>query len=200
MIHVVFFTARYCECVQMYWGSRLFNCVWSFVCALPVWLWTSCCIPVWLSHFHDCVLRLSKTPQFPGESLWAVIRHTHLAIPSPQPSTQETGVLFQEVDSILVVMAVRRMKDLAESKAQGLCVRCFSTGVNKSPLGHPDMFHATNKPLRLFSNSEYVNTCTAPGKQVGARTGFLPRFFFLWILCACEIGASSSSKTYRWNR
>lgn len=196
MIHVVFFTARYCECVQMYWGSRLFNCVWSFVCALPVWLWTSCCIPVWLSHFHDCVLRLSKTPQFPGESLWAVIRHTHLAIPSPQPSTQETGVLFQEVDSILVVMAVRRMKDLAESKARGLCVRCWIS----HPLVTPICFTLQTNPYACSQTVRYVNTCTAPGKQVGARTGFLPRFFFLWILCACEIGASSSSKTYRWNR
>lgn len=184
MIHVVFFTARYCECVQMYWGSRLFNCVWSFVCALPVWLWTSCCIPVWLSHFHDCVLRLSKTPQFPGESLWAVIRHTHLAIPSPQPSTQETGVLFQEVDSILVVMAVRRMKDLAESKAQGLCVRCFSTGVNKSPLGHPDMFHATNKPLRLFSNSEIRKHMHGTG-EAGGCEDWLPAQVFLPLDFVC---------------
>lgn len=35
-------------------------------------------------------------------------------------------------------------------------------------------------------------TCRELAKQVGARTGPVPKFFFLLIVCACEIGASSS--------
>lgn len=91
---------------------------------------------------------------------------------------------------------------------------CFFTGVNEFmvsrrsvrdaielPLGHPWCVSGyTLTPTHACTQTvRYVNTCTAPGKQVGARTGAVPRFFFSWILCACEIGASSSSKIHKRN-